>query len=76
MEGRCLVEATEQRELDSYDLITILGLLKEHAFKEIWRRYSPDGGPVGKLNFPLNLESYYVEMTLESLTGLSVSWFH
>lgn len=73
MEGRCLVEATEQRELDSYDLITILGLVKEHAFKEIWRRYSPKGWPVEKRNFPLNLESYYVEMTLESLTGLALS---
>lgn len=73
MEARCLVEETERRELDSFDLITVLGLLKEHAFKEIWRRYSPDGGPVGKLNFPLNLEGYYVEMTLESLAALALS---
>jgi hypothetical protein len=73
MKALCLVEETEGRELDSYDLITILGLLKEHAFKEIWRRYSRIGKPMGQLNFSLNLESYYVEMTLESLTGLALS---
>jgi|UniRef100_A0A7C5AL76 hypothetical protein len=73
MAARCLVEETEKRDLDSYDLITVLGLLKEHAFKEIWRRYSPGGAPGGKLNLFLNLDGYYVEMTVESLTSLAVS---
>jgi len=73
MKAQCLVEEREGRELDSFDLITVLGLLKEHAFKEIWRRYGPGGEPASKLNFPLNLEGYYVEMTLESLTALALS---
>jgi hypothetical protein len=73
MKARCLVEETEGRELDSYDLITVLGLLKEQAFKEIWRRYGESAAPAGKLNFNLNLESYYVEMTLETLTALALS---
>ena len=47
--------------------------MKEHAFKEIWRRYSPTGKPVVKINFSLSLEDYYVEMTLESLTALALS---
>jgi hypothetical protein len=73
MKTLCLVEETEGRELDSHDVITILGLVKEHAFKEIWRRYSRADEPLGKLNLSLNLESYYVEMTLENLTGLALS---
>jgi len=73
MKAQCLVEETEGRELDSHDLISVLGLLKEHAFKEIWRRYGPGGQPASKLNFSLNLESYYVEMTLESLSALALS---
>jgi hypothetical protein len=73
MKARCLVEETEGRELDSYDLITVLGLLKEHAFKEIWRRYGLNGESASKLNFNLNLEGYYVEMTLETLTALALS---
>ena len=73
MKAQCLVEETEGRELDSFDLITVLGLLKEHSFKEIWRRYGPGGQPASKLNFALNLEGYYVEMTLESLAALALS---
>jgi hypothetical protein len=68
--GKCLVEKTEGRELDSYDLITVLGLLKESDYKEIWRRYSTGGG---KINLMLSTENYYLEMTLESLTSLAVS---
>jgi hypothetical protein len=73
MKAQCLVEESEGRELDSYDLITVLGLLKEHAFKDIWRRYGPGGEMMGQLNFNLNLEGYYVEMTLETLTALALS---
>jgi hypothetical protein len=68
--GKCLVEETEGRELDSYDLITVLGLLKEYDWKEIWRRYSTGGG---KIDLRLSTEGYYLEMTLESLTSLAVS---
>jgi hypothetical protein len=68
-----MVEEAEGRELDSYDLITVLGLLKEHDWKSVWRRYSPGGAMDGKLNFLLNLESYYVEMTVESLPSLALS---
>jgi hypothetical protein len=71
--GKCLVEETEGRELDSYDLITVLGLLKEYDWKEIWRRYSSNGAPQGKINLMLSTEGYYLEMTLESLTSLAVS---
>jgi hypothetical protein len=72
MRAKCLVEQVEGRELDSYDLITVLGLLKEHDWKEVWRRYSPGGAP-GKLNLNLSTESYYVEMTVESLPALALS---
>jgi hypothetical protein len=73
MGAACLVEKMEGRELDSYDLITVLGLLKEYDWKEIWRRYSPNGALKGKINLPLSTESYYVELTLESLASLAVS---
>ncbi|MBM4295134.1 MAG: hypothetical protein FJ126_09575 [Deltaproteobacteria bacterium] len=72
MRAKCLVEEMEGRELDSYDLITALGLVRESDWKELWRRYSPGGAP-GKINLPLSLENHYVEMTIESLTSLAVS---
>lgn len=68
-----MVEELEGRELDSYDLITVLGLLKEHDFKGVWGRYNPSGAMDGRLNFLLNLEGYYVEMTVESLASLALS---
>jgi hypothetical protein len=71
--SKCLVEQQEGRALDSYDLITVLGLLKEYDWKEIWRRYSPGGALDGKINLLLSTESYYVEMTLETLPGLGLS---
>lgn len=73
MRAKCLVEEMEGRELDSYDLITVLGLLKEYDWKEIWRRYSPGGALKGRVDLLLSTESYYVELTLESLASLAVS---
>jgi hypothetical protein len=73
MRVKSLVEELEGRETDSYDLITVLGLLKEHDWKEIWRRYSPGGATEGKINLMLSTESYYVEMTVENLASLALS---
>jgi hypothetical protein len=73
MAAKCLVEQQEGRDLDSYDLITVLGLLKEHDWKEIWRRYSPGGSLSGKINLHMSTAGYYVEMTLENLTSLALS---
>jgi len=73
MRAKCSVEEMEGRELDSYDQITVLGLLKEYDWKEIWRRYSPGGALKGKVDLLLSTESYYVELTLESLASLAVS---
>jgi hypothetical protein len=73
MAGKCLVEKTEGRDLDSFDLITVLGLLKEHDWKEICRRYAPDGHGPGKLTLLLSTENYFVEMTVETLTSLALS---
>jgi hypothetical protein len=73
MRAKCLVEQQEGRDLDSYDLITVLGLLKEYDWKEIWRRYNPEGAQQGKINLLLSTEGYYVELTLEKLSSLALS---
>ena len=63
----------EGRELDSFDMITVLGLLKEYDWKEIWRRYGPGGARTGKINMMLSTEGYYVETTIEMLASLALS---
>lgn len=60
MRAKCLVEELEGRKLDSYDLIHVLGLIKESDFKDVWRGYSPEGKPGAKINFFFSTESYYV----------------
>lgn len=73
MQAKCQIEEQEGRALDSYDMITVLGLLKEYDWKEIWRRYGPGGATSGKINLMLSLADYYVEMTLEMLASLALS---
>ncbi len=73
MRAKCQVEVQEGRELDSFDMITVLGLLKEYDWKEIWRRYGPGGAPTGKINLMLSTEGYYVEATIEMLASLALS---
>ena len=73
MPSKCLVEEVEGRELDSYDMITILGLLKEHDYKDILRGYNPQGLKPGKINLHFSTNSYYVEMTVERLAALALS---
>ncbi len=73
MSGKCRVAEVEGRELDSYDMIKVLGLLKEYDWKEIWRRYGSEGAPAGKINLMLSTPCYYVEMTVEMLASLALS---
>lgn len=73
MRGKCLVEEVQGRELDSYDLINVLGPIKESDFKGGWRNYSPGGKPGAKINFFFSTESYYVETTMESFPSLALS---
>jgi hypothetical protein len=73
MQAKCQVEKLEGRELDSFDMITVLGLLKEYDWKEIWRRYGHGGARTGKINMILSTEGYYVETTIEMLASLALS---
>ena len=73
MELNCLVEAQENRELDSYDLIEVLELVKDHRWKEIWRRYSHRPEEFGTINLDLNLPYYFLQMTVQNLSSLALS---
>jgi hypothetical protein len=76
MRAKCLVEEREDRELDSYDMITILGLLKEHDYRNIVRRYSPAGHNPGEISIDLSTDCHYLEMTVQSLAALALSAKH
>ncbi|MBW1917472.1 MAG: hypothetical protein JRI57_05555 [Deltaproteobacteria bacterium] len=73
MAAKCLVEEAENRELDSYDLIEVLELVKDHRWQEIWRRYSRKPGEFETLNFELYPPDYFIQMTVQQLTSLALS---
>lgn len=73
MRAQCQIEELEGRELDSYDMFMVLGLLKEYDWTTIWSRYGSQVNQPGKINFVLSTENYFVEMTLESLSSLALS---
>ncbi len=73
MRAKCQMEIMEKRELDSFDMTMVLDLLKDYDWKAIWERYSPVGTQPGRINFHLSTDSYYLEMTVESLDGLALS---
>ncbi|RLA90348.1 MAG: hypothetical protein DRG58_02475 [Deltaproteobacteria bacterium] len=73
MTTKCLVEEQEHRELDSYDLIEVLELVKDHRWQEIWRRYNRQPGEFATLNFELYPPHYFVQMTVQQLTSLALS---
>ena len=73
MRTKCLVEEIEQRELDSYDLIEVLELFKEHNLKEVFRRYGCES-PTGKvISLHPEIEGYFIQMDVQILTSLGLS---
>jgi hypothetical protein len=72
MSAKCFIEEFEGRDLDAYDLITLLDLLKDQDCPEIWRRYSP-GGRSGRITLNHMTDKYFLEMTVQDLPSLALS---
>jgi len=64
---------SENRLLDGFDLITVLGLMKEYNLHEIWRRYL--AGDVQGLNVSMYVEAenYFIEMHLQEMHRIILS---
>jgi hypothetical protein len=73
MNTRCHIEELEHRELDSYDLVEVLELFKEHNLKEIWRRYCCAGPDRKLISLTLETEGYFIQMDVQTLTSLALS---
>jgi hypothetical protein len=72
MSGKCLIEKAEGRDLDAYDLITVLDLVADQNCPEIWRRYGPGGRP-GRITLNHMTDKYFMEMTVQDLPSLALS---
>lgn len=72
MSGKCFIEKMEGRDLDSYDLITVLDLVRDQNCAELWKRYGPSGRSA-RLTLNHMTDRYYLEMTVQDLPSLALS---
>jgi hypothetical protein len=69
----CPICATEHRQVDGFDLITVLGLMKEYNWQEIWRRYRPDGSASDSISMYVKADRYFVELHIQQMQRIILS---
>jgi hypothetical protein len=69
----CQVTLAENRSIDGFDLIVILGLMKEYNRQEIWRRYAPIEMPAGTISMYVSSEPYFLEMHVQTMERIILS---
>jgi len=69
----CPICATEHRQVDGFDLITVLGLMKEYNWQEIWRRYRPEGSASDSISMYVKTERYFVELHIQQMQRIILS---
>jgi hypothetical protein len=73
MTHACPICAIENRSIDGFDLITILGLMKEYNLQEIWRRYLAEGSQEHTISLYVQAERYFLELHVEKMHRIILS---
>ena len=73
MNVTCPICATEDRTVDGFDLITVLGLMKEYNWQEIWRRYGPEDSSNQSISMYVKANSYFVELHIQQMQRIILS---
>ena len=63
----------EDRKIDGFDLIRVLGLIKEYNWKEIWRRYQPQDQQSDTISMYVVAERYFMEMHVQKMHRIILS---
>jgi hypothetical protein len=69
----CPVTISEDREIDAFDLIAVLGLMKEYNRQEIWRRYGPEGVETDSISMYVQQDDYFLEMHIQTMQRIILS---
>lgn len=69
----CPICATERRQVDGFDLIAVLGLMKEYNWQEIWRRYRPDDSSSDSISMYVKADRYFVELHVQQMQRIILS---
>lgn len=59
--------------IDGFDLITILGLMKEYNWREIWKRYRPQDGATDSISLYVEAPRHFVEMHIQQMQRIILS---
>lgn len=63
----------ENRPLDGFDFITVLGLMKECNPHEIWRQYLSKDSQAADISMYLEAENYFLEMHVHTMRRVILS---
>jgi hypothetical protein len=69
----CSTSEKENRPIDGFDLIAILGLMKEYNRQEIWKRYGPTGHPGRSISLYVGADDYFLEMHVQQMQRIILS---
>jgi hypothetical protein len=73
MKLACPICLSENRDIDGFDLISVLGLMKEYNWKEIWRRYRPKGAGSDSISMYVTADRYFIEMHVQRMQRIILS---
>jgi len=73
MNSHCPICTEENRPIDGFDLITILGLMKEYNRREIWKRYRPRDDKTDSISLYVEAPRYFVEMHIQQMQRIILS---
>jgi hypothetical protein len=73
MNSACPICLSENRDVDGFDLISVLGLMKEYNWKEIWRRYGPTGSRNDSISMYVTADRYFIEMHIQRMERIILS---
>jgi hypothetical protein len=73
MSSPCPVCITEQRDIDGFDFIAVLGLMKEYNWREIWRRYQTQQDNSDSVSMYFQARNYFLEMHIQKMHRIILS---
>jgi hypothetical protein len=69
----CPICISEQRDIDGFDLIAVLGLMKEYNWREIWRRYQTEQDNRDSVSMYFQAPKYFLEMHIQKMHRIILS---
>ncbi|MBI5250913.1 MAG: hypothetical protein HY912_15605 [Desulfomonile tiedjei] len=69
----CPICSYEQRNIDGFDLIAVLGLMKEYNWREIWRRYQTEQDKRDSVSMYFQARNHFLEMHVQKMHRIILS---